>query len=97
MLETSVQGVVVQTSSDASPASGPDVRGKRTKTEGSTTVSYPWASSWSDRPVPQRGHQGATRWSWTSRSLAKISFSDHHTESTYSGSIVRYASSRSTQ
>ena len=40
--------------------------------------------------MPQRGHQGATRWSWTSRPLLKISFSDHQTDSMYSGSIVRY-------
>jgi hypothetical protein len=40
VFETSVQGVVVQTSSDAlSPANYPDVIGKRTNTEGSVTVS----------------------------------------------------------
>jgi hypothetical protein len=39
VLDTSVHGVVVHTSSDASPASGPEVSGKRTKTDGSTTVS----------------------------------------------------------
>jgi hypothetical protein len=38
-LETSVHGVVVQTSSDARPASGPETSGKRTYTDGSTTVS----------------------------------------------------------
>ncbi len=39
-----------------------------------------WASSWSDRPVPQRGHQGATRWSWTSRPLSKTCLRDHQTD-----------------
>ncbi len=58
---TSVHGVVVQTSSDALPASGPEVTGNRTYTDGSVTFSYPCASSWSDRVVPQRGQYGATR------------------------------------
>jgi hypothetical protein len=39
VLETSVQGVVVHTSRDACPASGPDVSGKRTNTVESTTSS----------------------------------------------------------
>ena len=61
VLETNVQGVVVQTRSDAlSSANSPDVTGKRTNTEGSVTVSYPCANSWSDNPVPQRGQYGAT-------------------------------------
>ena len=42
VFETKVQGVVVHTNSDAfSAASSPDVIGKRTKTDGSVTVSYP--------------------------------------------------------
>ncbi len=50
--------MVVQISSEAlSSASGPEVAGMRTNTDGLDTVSYPpgWPSSWSDRPVPQRG------------------------------------------
>ena len=39
VLETRVHGVVVHTSSDGRPASGPEVSGKRTYTEGSTIVS----------------------------------------------------------
>ena len=46
VLETSVQGVVVHTNRDAfRGASSPDVMGKRTKTDGSVTVSYPCANS----------------------------------------------------
>jgi hypothetical protein len=80
-LDTSVHGVVVHTTSEARPASGPEVSGNRTYTDGSVTVSYPCASSWSDRPVWSRGHHGATRKSSTSRPLSKICFSDHHTDS----------------
>ena len=46
VFETSVHGVVVQTSSEAlSAANGPDVMGNRTYTDGSVTVSYPCANS----------------------------------------------------
>ncbi len=38
VFETSVHGVVVQISSEALPASGPDVSGIRTNTEGSATT-----------------------------------------------------------
>ena len=30
--------------------------------------------------MPQRGHHGATRWSWTSRPFSWICFSDHQTD-----------------
>ena len=46
VLETNVHGVVVQTKSEAlRGASSPEVIGKRTNTDGSVTVSYPWANS----------------------------------------------------
>ena len=46
VFETKVQGVVVHTNKDALRAArSPDVIGKRTKTEGSVTVSYPCANS----------------------------------------------------
>ena len=46
VFETKVHGVVVHTNSEAfSAASSPDVTGKRTKTDGSVTFSYPWANS----------------------------------------------------
>ena len=46
VFETKVHGVVVHTNSDASnSASSPEVTGKRTKTDGSVTVSYPCANS----------------------------------------------------
>ncbi len=58
VLETRVHGVVVHTSREvgcSGAAAGPEVTGNRTYTEGSVTVSYPWASSWSESVVPQRG------------------------------------------
>ena len=55
VLDGNVQGVVVHTSRSARPAHSPLVTGMRTYTEGSVIDSYPWATSWSDRPVPQRG------------------------------------------
>ena len=100
MLDTRVHGVVVQMSSEAPiSASGPDVTGIRTYTDGLDTVSYPpgCPSSWSDRPVPQRGQYGVMRKSRNSRPLSNTCFSDHQTASTYSGSIVRYAWSVLTQ
>ena len=46
VFETKVHGVVVHTNTDAfNAASSPEVTGKRTKTDGSVTVSYPCASS----------------------------------------------------
>ena len=90
MFDTSVHGVVVQTSSAAVPASGPEVSGRRTYTDGSVTVSYPCASSWSDSVVSQRGQYGETRWASNSRPASKICFSDHQTLSMYDESIVQY-------
>ncbi len=89
VLDTKVHGVVVQTSNDARPASGPEVSGIRTKTEGSVTVSYPCASSWSERVVSQRGQYGDTRCVSYSRPASKICLSDHQTLSMYDESMVQ--------
>ena len=51
----SVQGVVVQTKSLR-----PSARGNRTVTDGSVVSRYPWATSWEESGVSQRGQYGRT-------------------------------------
>ena len=94
-----VHGVVVHTTSEApiSEASSASLTGNRRNTLGSSTVWYPMATSASDSAVPQRGQYAVTLSASCSRPRSKSERSDHHTDSTYSVSIVQYASSRSTQ
>ncbi len=77
MLDTSVHGVVVQTSRSAPSSrgfapSGTDVTRNRTVTEGSVTSRYTSGCpiSWSDSGVPHRGQYGLIRKSLTSSPLS---------------------------
>ena len=83
MFDGSVQGVVVQITSEAptSEGSGASTTGNRTNTLGSTVWAYPSATSASDSAVPQRGQYAVTLWSSTSNPRRWSSFSDHHTDS----------------
>ncbi len=88
VLETSVHGVVVQTSRSAPGSCGLAPSGtvssrNRTVTDGSATIWYTsgWPSSWSESAVPQRGQYGLIRKSLTSRPWSKMTLSDHHTDS----------------
>jgi hypothetical protein len=81
--EMSVHGVVVQISNDA-PTRSPSaasVTGNRMKMLGSSTVSYPRATSASDNAVPHRGQYAVTLSASTSRPRSCRRLSDHHTDS----------------
>ena len=89
VLDTSVHGVVVQTSRSAPTrrefaSSGTSVIRNRTVTDGSATSRYTsgWPISWSESGVPHRGQYGLIRKSRTSRPLSKMLFSAHQTDST---------------
>ena len=60
-----------------------------TNTLGSSTVSYPCATSASESAVPHRGQYVVTRSASTSSSAACNCFNDHHTDSMYSVFIVQ--------
>src|SRR3954471_7878099 len=92
--DSRVHGVVVHASNETP---GSPTTGNRTYTDGSITSLYPCATSCDDSAVSQRGQYGTTLWPSYSSPLSHTCLSAHQTDSMYSSSSVRYASSVSIQ
>ena len=97
LLAGSVHGVVVHTSEvRAHLACGAVDRGSARRRSGRHGL-YPSATSASDSAVPQRGQYARDLVVLDEQPALVQRFSDHHTDSMYSVSMVQYGSSRSIQ
>src|ERR687890_2523048 len=103
VFDTSVHGVVVHTrmrravrpgmpSASATTSPPTDPRSSATYTLGSSTSSYPWATSWLDSAVPHRAQYGRILCPRYSNPFRYSVASAHHTLSTYSDVYVTYGS-----